>query len=280
AACVFGGARLISSASRRLVKIGPGRNSKSDSRWLKIEEPVTSDGIRSGVNWMRVKPMLVTWANARAISVFASPGKSSIRTWPSASSPSRTSWSAPRLPTTALSTSVRIRSDRSASSPIVTRQPSDGQRVDWSFQTAEQAKLARPEIDIASDVSLNRLQAVDHAPESRGLETRQEPAVGCLPVRAHDSPQLVAERLLDARVVRVEAEAAPVRQPLLGHLAQDRPEPEVEVERRRGGQGQQALGPLKIGRSHVWALRPLERSGKGGALLDRERPARGQRRRD
>ena len=55
AACVFGGARLISSASRRLAKIGPGRNSKSASRWLKIDEPVTSDGIRSGVNWMREK---------------------------------------------------------------------------------------------------------------------------------------------------------------------------------------------------------------------------------
>ncbi len=32
AACVFGGARLISSARRRFVKIGPGRNSKSTSR--------------------------------------------------------------------------------------------------------------------------------------------------------------------------------------------------------------------------------------------------------
>ena len=74
AACVFGGARLISSARRRFVKIGPGRNSKSASRWFQIEEPVTSDGIRSGVNWIRLKPMLVTCANDRAASVFASPG--------------------------------------------------------------------------------------------------------------------------------------------------------------------------------------------------------------
>ena len=34
AACVFGGARLISSARSRFVKTGPGLNSKSDARWL------------------------------------------------------------------------------------------------------------------------------------------------------------------------------------------------------------------------------------------------------
>jgi hypothetical protein len=33
AACVFGGARLISSARRRFAKIGPGRNSNSPLRW-------------------------------------------------------------------------------------------------------------------------------------------------------------------------------------------------------------------------------------------------------
>ena len=33
--------------------IGPGRNSNSAVFWLKIERPVTSDGSRSGVNWMR-----------------------------------------------------------------------------------------------------------------------------------------------------------------------------------------------------------------------------------
>src|SRR5207244_3042919 len=53
-----------------------------------------------------------------------------------------------------------------------------------------------------------------------------------------------------------------------------------EVERRRGGQGQQALGPLQVGRTDVRAVLPLERGGKGGALLDRERPARGQHRRE
>ena len=74
AACVFGGARLISSASRRLAKIGPGRNTNSVVRWSKICEPVTSPGIRSGVNWMRAKRSEVACANERAISVLASPG--------------------------------------------------------------------------------------------------------------------------------------------------------------------------------------------------------------
>ena len=43
-------------------------------RWSKIDEPVTSEGIRSGVNWMREKSMRVTCANERAASVFARPG--------------------------------------------------------------------------------------------------------------------------------------------------------------------------------------------------------------
>ena len=56
------------------MKIGPGRNENSPWRWSKIDDPVTSDGIRSGVNWMRAKPSDVAWANERAISVFARPG--------------------------------------------------------------------------------------------------------------------------------------------------------------------------------------------------------------
>ena len=56
------------------MKIGPGRNSKSPSRWFQIDEPVTSDGMRSGVNWMRANRMLSTRANERAASVFARPG--------------------------------------------------------------------------------------------------------------------------------------------------------------------------------------------------------------
>ena len=56
------------------MKIGPGRNENSPWRWSKIDEPVTSEGIRSGVNWMRAKWSEVACANERAISVFARPG--------------------------------------------------------------------------------------------------------------------------------------------------------------------------------------------------------------
>ena len=90
------------------MKIGPGRNSNVASRWFQIDEPVTSDGSRSGVNWTREKRSPVTSANDRAVSVFASPGTSSSRTCPSASMPARTSSSRSRLPTTARSTSSRI----------------------------------------------------------------------------------------------------------------------------------------------------------------------------
>ena len=58
AACVFGGVRLISSASTMLAKIGPrtNRNSRFPSAVSsRIVVPVMSDGIRSGVNWMRLK---------------------------------------------------------------------------------------------------------------------------------------------------------------------------------------------------------------------------------
>ena len=58
AACVLGGVRLISSARITLAKIGPRRNCNSRrpgslSSWM-TSVPVMSEGIRSGVNWMRL----------------------------------------------------------------------------------------------------------------------------------------------------------------------------------------------------------------------------------
>ena len=50
---VLGEARLISSPTTMLAKTPPGRNSNSRVSWLKTETPVTSEGSRSGVNWMR-----------------------------------------------------------------------------------------------------------------------------------------------------------------------------------------------------------------------------------
>ena len=57
AACVFGGVRLISSASRMFVKIGPRRKRKRRSPVFtscsSTSVPVMSLGMRSGVNWIR-----------------------------------------------------------------------------------------------------------------------------------------------------------------------------------------------------------------------------------
>ncbi len=54
AAWVFGGVRLISSASSIEVNTGPLRSSKRPSFCRNTMVPVRSAGIRSGVNWMRV----------------------------------------------------------------------------------------------------------------------------------------------------------------------------------------------------------------------------------
>src|SRR5687767_12764239 len=84
AACVFGGARLISSPSTRFANTGPGRNSNSFERWLKTFTPVTSEGNRSGVNWTREKEQSSERASALASIVFPTPGKSSMIRCPSA----------------------------------------------------------------------------------------------------------------------------------------------------------------------------------------------------
>ena len=51
--CVFGEARLISSPSTMLAKIGPGRNSNVAVARFQTVTPTTSDGSRSGVNCTR-----------------------------------------------------------------------------------------------------------------------------------------------------------------------------------------------------------------------------------
>ena len=76
---VLGVARLISSASTTWAMIGPGRNSNSWVFWLKIESPVTSDGSRSGVNWMRRKVHPTLRLMALASIVLPTPGTSSMR---------------------------------------------------------------------------------------------------------------------------------------------------------------------------------------------------------
>src|SRR5688572_16594219 len=87
AAWVFGEARLISSTSRTFANTGPGRNSNSFERWLKTLTPVTSEGSRSGVNWIREKGTSSERASDFASIVLPTPGKSSMITCPSAIRP-------------------------------------------------------------------------------------------------------------------------------------------------------------------------------------------------
>ena len=44
--------------------------------------PVMSDGIRSGVNWMRLNDRSSAWASVLTMSVLARPGTPMSRAWP------------------------------------------------------------------------------------------------------------------------------------------------------------------------------------------------------
>ncbi len=87
AACVFGGARLISSASTMLANTGPWTNWNSRRpsavSW-RMSVPVMSIGIRSGVNWMRLNFSDIVSASLLTSSVLASPGTPISSAWPRA----------------------------------------------------------------------------------------------------------------------------------------------------------------------------------------------------
>jgi len=88
AAWVFGGVRLISSASRMLQKMGPFTKRKDRRLVLwsssRISVPVMSEGIRSGVNWIRLKSSSSTAARVLISRVLASPGTPTKSTCPRA----------------------------------------------------------------------------------------------------------------------------------------------------------------------------------------------------
>src|SRR5829696_3843510 len=114
AACVFGGVRLTSSASSRLVKTGPSRKRKlpaSSTSW-----PVTSDGIRSGVNCTRRVCRSRAAARVFTRSVLATPGTPSRSTWPRTSRAATRPDSTPSWPTTTFPTSSRSASTASLGS--------------------------------------------------------------------------------------------------------------------------------------------------------------------
>ena len=90
AACVLGGVRLISSARRMFAKTGPlmKRNARVPLTLSSsiISVPVMSDGMRSGVNWMRLNSRSMAREIVRTMSVLARPGTPIMRQWPRANS--------------------------------------------------------------------------------------------------------------------------------------------------------------------------------------------------
>ena len=79
AACVFGEARLISSARTTLLNTGPGRKSNELSPRFHTVMPTTSEGSRSGVNCTRPKLHSIDVASDFARLVLPTPGTSSSR---------------------------------------------------------------------------------------------------------------------------------------------------------------------------------------------------------
>ena len=71
---VFGEARLISSPSTMDAKTGPGRNSNTSAERFQTVTPTTSEGSRSGVNWIRPNSQSTEAARALARVVLPTPG--------------------------------------------------------------------------------------------------------------------------------------------------------------------------------------------------------------
>src|SRR5919201_6740960 len=191
--------------------------------------------MRSGVNWIREKLMLAVCATDRAISVFARPGKSSIRTCPSASRPSSTSSSTSRLPTIARSTSSRMRcaASRTSSTRISDSEP---------------------------------LKALDEPVQPNGLHSGFERIRRPLAFRPEQVPAFVPEELADPLGVALEVEAALREQPR-SDPAQRRPQPHVELLRAREAEVDRPLEPLELGRTRA-------ASGSYALQLREARPAR------
>src|ERR671936_79056 len=175
--------------------------------------------MRSGVNWIREKLMLAVCATDRAISVFARPGKSSIRTCPSASRPSSTSSSTSRLPTIARSTSSRM---RCAAARTSSRTVSDSEP----------------------------LKVLDEPAQARGLHAALERISRPLAPRPQQVPALLPEQFADALGVAVEVEAARGEE-RRRDPAERRPQQHVEVLGARGAEVDPPFEPLELGRARL-----------------------------
>src|SRR5438132_3609984 len=122
AACVFGGVRLLSSARSTCANTGPDtkRNARRPVVWSSSSTsvPVMSLGIRSGVNWMRLKVRESASANVEMSRVFASPGTPTNRQWPREKSATRSCSITASWPTTLFAISWAMRPRARASSSI------------------------------------------------------------------------------------------------------------------------------------------------------------------
>src|SRR3989449_7139932 len=131
AACVFGGVRLISSARMICAKIGPftNRSRRVPCSSSRISVPVMSDGIRSGVNWIRLKSRSRMSASVLMRSVFARPGTPVMRTWPPVKSAMSTCSTTSSCPTMTLRSSLRMRSRPSATFSALTAATDESMKV-------------------------------------------------------------------------------------------------------------------------------------------------------
>ncbi len=111
AACVLGGVRLISSASSTLANTGPRTNRMARPPVLLSSSitsvPVMSEGIRSGVNWIRLKLSPSVLASVEISSVLASPGTPTSSACPRQNSAISSSSTTASCPTITLPSSAR-----------------------------------------------------------------------------------------------------------------------------------------------------------------------------
>src|SRR4029453_16241380 len=122
------GARLISSASRKLQDTGPSSVSNPPWSGRQIRVPIRSEGTRSGVNWIRWKLPPRTWARVAMVRVLASPGTPSNSRCPPDNNATRTRSSMPSWPTI-----TRLISNNAASRAADGLAGSATLRRRWSF---------------------------------------------------------------------------------------------------------------------------------------------------
>ena len=163
AAWVLGGVRLISSAKTMFENSGPltNLNWRDSSR---ISAPTMSLGMRSGVNWMRLKLNPNAWAMVLTSKVLAKPGTPTNRMWPPAKMEVVTSRMTCSWPTMTFPTSVSKASCwvRSASSADLSSE---------KFATVQELQGCCPKI--ATSVGPEALSS----DESHGVGLRTGPAV-------------------------------------------------------------------------------------------------------